>query len=134
MSEFSGSSASEGVEVIDPPASTRIKSINDVATRVTAAVGGDGCGRGQQKVWKCNGIFKKLTKVCGFERKGGQTKLLAHCLARYKPPGGRHGRRCWHDLYTCPEFYPSERNRSPCGWVRQPLFAVYRSTFTEYIN
>eukprot|EP00955_Chlamydomonas_euryale_P040362 351666-Chlamydomonas_euryale.AAC.4 len=32
-----------------------------------------------------------MTKVGGFERKGGQKQLLAHCLARYKPPGGRHG-------------------------------------------
>eukprot|EP00955_Chlamydomonas_euryale_P087353 364283-Chlamydomonas_euryale.AAC.31 len=33
----------------------------------------------------------QLTKVCGFERKSGQTKLLAHFLARCKPPGGRRG-------------------------------------------
>eukprot|EP00955_Chlamydomonas_euryale_P080675 363451-Chlamydomonas_euryale.AAC.20 len=71
MSEFSGSSESEGAVAVDPPASKRIKSITDVATQVTAAVGGGGCGRGQQKVWKCNNISKKLTKVCGFVRKGG---------------------------------------------------------------
>eukprot|EP00955_Chlamydomonas_euryale_P117366 366468-Chlamydomonas_euryale.AAC.12 len=89
--QFSGSSGSEGVETVDPPASKRIKSITDVATQVTSAVGGGGRGRDQQKIWKCNGIFKKLTKACGFECKSGQKKLLAHCLARSKPPGGCHG-------------------------------------------
>eukprot|EP00955_Chlamydomonas_euryale_P084697 363998-Chlamydomonas_euryale.AAC.7 len=72
MSKLSESSGSEGVEAVDPPASKHIKSITDVAMQVTAAVGGGGRGRGQQRVWKCNGIFKTLTKVCGFELKGGQ--------------------------------------------------------------
>eukprot|EP00955_Chlamydomonas_euryale_P024315 256378-Chlamydomonas_euryale.AAC.2 len=71
MLESSGSSASEGVDAADPLASKHIKSITHVTTQVT--VGGGGCGRGQQKAWKCNGIFKKLAKVCGFERKSGQS-------------------------------------------------------------
>eukprot|EP00955_Chlamydomonas_euryale_P051510 354887-Chlamydomonas_euryale.AAC.5 len=64
-SESGGSSGSEGVEAVDPPVSKRIRSITDFVTQVTVAV--------------------------GFERKGGQIKLLSQCLARYKPPGGRHG-------------------------------------------
>eukprot|EP00955_Chlamydomonas_euryale_P060926 357855-Chlamydomonas_euryale.AAC.3 len=70
----------------------------NIATQVTAVVGGGGRGRGEHHVWKCNGIFKKLTKVCGLKRKGGQTKLLAHCLARYKPPGGHDGWPISHGL------------------------------------
>eukprot|EP00955_Chlamydomonas_euryale_P059750 357488-Chlamydomonas_euryale.AAC.1 len=48
MSEFSGSSGSEGIHPVDPPASKRIKSITDVATQVTTADGGGGRGRSQQ--------------------------------------------------------------------------------------
>eukprot|EP00955_Chlamydomonas_euryale_P044961 353017-Chlamydomonas_euryale.AAC.10 len=55
-----------GLAGLKAPASKRIKNITNVATQVTAAVGGGGRGRDQQKIWKCNGIFKKLTKSVAF--------------------------------------------------------------------
>eukprot|EP00955_Chlamydomonas_euryale_P114970 366319-Chlamydomonas_euryale.AAC.10 len=125
----SGSSGSEGVEAVDPPArapSKGIKGITDVAMQVTVRSGGRGRG---QEVWKCNGIFKKLAKkkakVCGFERKGRQTKLLTHCLARDGWPIS-YGLCCIGSLNCVHrgELCPSECDCSTRG---APPFTVHRS-------
>eukprot|EP00955_Chlamydomonas_euryale_P100895 365312-Chlamydomonas_euryale.AAC.11 len=144
---MSDSSGSEGVKAVDPTSSKRINSITDVATQMIVG----GCGRGQQKVWKCNGFFKKLTKICGFERKGGQRKLLEICLAchGWPIPSGLccmgsldcvllgWGLQSFLCLFTCPKLYctaqvsgtvhpaqgePFSGQSNPANKSKQPCF------------
>eukprot|EP00955_Chlamydomonas_euryale_P037379 350742-Chlamydomonas_euryale.AAC.4 len=108
-SGFSGSSGSEDVKAVDPPASKRIKGINDVATQVT--IGGGGT--------------RPPPTVAVASRSQGWAGKAADAL-----PGTLWLAdfiwivRCWHDLFTCPEFCPGECDRSPRGGC-----TVHRSPF-----
>eukprot|EP00955_Chlamydomonas_euryale_P114013 366246-Chlamydomonas_euryale.AAC.5 len=105
-SEPSDSVLSGGEDALDSAAGKRIKRITDVATEVSAKG-----GRGKQKIWKCAGILKKSKRTCGYERKGGQTKMLAHCLSRHKPDGARGFTdfHKLHDVKACNAVWTGEQ-------------------------